>query len=58
MQAGTRPLRHVSIRVPRHYSGGFCTLAEQLGKVPSGASRTQKVQFWRSELEAVYELWA
>ena len=37
---------------------GFYGLARQAGSLGSGATRDQEREFWRGELERVYEEWA
>jgi hypothetical protein len=35
----------------------FFALAEQLGRLPAGASQEEKQAFWEQERKAVYEAW-
>jgi alkylated DNA nucleotide flippase Atl1 len=36
---------------------GFFTLAEQLGRLPRGASAGAKRRFWRQEVRAIFATW-
>lgn len=37
--------------------GGFFGLAEQLSKLPAGATEEEKQRFWEKEQKAIYETW-
>jgi hypothetical protein len=57
LNQGRPMLSAIAVGVSGLPGQGFFGLAEQLGRLPTGASDEEKRRFWEQEREALYETW-
>lgn len=57
LNKGRPMLSAIAVGVSGLPGQGFFGLAEQLGRLPAGASEEEKRDFWEQERDAVYEAW-